>query len=33
MMVDEITEQGMERGVANARNFLIFLSDGTMGTF
>ena len=30
MMVDEITEQGMERGVADSRNFLIFLSKDIM---
>lgn len=31
MEADDLTEQGMELGVANSRNVLIFLSKGLMG--
>jgi hypothetical protein len=31
MQAQDLTAQGMEDGVANSRNVLIFLSDGVMG--
>ena len=31
MQASDLTEQGMEQGLANSRNALIFLSDGLMG--
>eukprot|EP01047_Picozoa_sp_COSAG01_P002218 COSAG01_NODE_58_length_30193_cov_12.302020_1_plen_1409_part_00 len=30
MSAEDLTEQGMEQGVANSRNMLVFLSDGLM---
>ena len=31
MQAEDLTAQGMEEGVADSRNVLIFLSDGVMG--